>query len=98
MDSDHDKVSACLGRGVNAIQGDMLAVLKSLPDRSFDWVVCSRVLQELSNPSEVVLEALRVGKRVAVAFVNHGHWRNRVSPPVWCAADAPWRSISRSRR
>lgn len=79
VDSDHDKVSVCLGHGVNAIQGDMLAVLKSLPDRSFDWVVCSRVLQELSNPSEVVLEALRVGKRVAVAFVNHGHWRNRVS-------------------
>lgn len=79
VDVDHDKVSVCLERGVNAIQGDMLPVLKTLPDRSFDWVVCSRVLQELSDPAEVVLEALRVGKRVAVAFVNNGHWRNRLS-------------------
>ena len=78
VDNDLDKTTGCLERGVNVIQGDMLGVLRTLPDASYDWVVCSRVLQELSNPSEVVLQALRVGRRVAVAFVNHGHWRNRV--------------------
>jgi methionine biosynthesis protein MetW len=79
VDNDLEKISGCLERGVNAVQGDMLGVLRTMPDVSFDWVVCSRVLQELSNPPEVVLQALRVGKRVAVAFVNNGHWRNRVS-------------------
>lgn len=79
VDNDLEKISVCLGRGVNAIQGDMLGVLRTMPDASFDWVVCSRVLQELQNPSEVVLEALRAGRRVAVAFVNNGHWRNRMS-------------------
>lgn len=79
VDNDLERISACLERGVNAVQGDMLGVLRTMPDASFDWVVCSRVLQDLSNPSEVVLQALRVGRRVAVAFVNNGHWRNRVS-------------------
>lgn len=79
VDNDAAKISACLERGVNAVQGDILAVLRSLPDASFDWVVCSRVLQEMGDPAEVVLQAMRVGRRVAAAFVNNGHWRNRLA-------------------
>lgn len=79
VDNDPVKVAGCVERGVNVIQGDLHAVLREVPDASYDWVVCSRVLQELSNPAEVVLQALRIGRRVAVAFVNHGHWRNRLS-------------------
>lgn len=79
VDNDAEKITTCLERGVSVIQGDMLEVLDGFPDASFDWVVCSRVLQEVSNPSEVVLRALRVGRRVAIAFVNNGHWRHRVS-------------------
>lgn len=79
VEIDQDKVSVGTGRGVNEIQGDLLEILRTQPDGDYDWVVCSRVLQELEDPAEVVLQALRVGKRVAVAFVNHGHWRNRLS-------------------
>ena len=79
VEIDHDKASIGTGRGVNEIQGDLLELLRTQPDGDYDWVVCSRVLQELEDPAEVVLQALRVGRRVAVAFVNHGHWRNRAS-------------------
>ena len=62
VDNDPEKISACLERGVNAVQGDMLAVLRAMPDASFDRVVCSRVLQDLADPAEVVLQAMRVGR------------------------------------
>lgn len=73
------KVAICLERGVNVVQGDILSLLRTLPDQSFDWVVCSRILQELDDPSEIILHSLRVGRRFAIAFVNNGHWRNRLS-------------------
>ena len=35
------------------------------------------MVEELDHPGEVILEALRVGKRVAVSFVNYAYWKNR---------------------
>jgi methionine biosynthesis protein MetW len=79
VDSDLASVIACVGRGVTAYQGDILDVLNFYPADSFDWVVCSRTVQELDQPSRVLERALAVGGRVAVGFVNHGFWLNRWS-------------------
>ena len=35
------------------------------------------MVEELPEPGNILKQALRVGKRVAVSFVNHGYWRNR---------------------
>jgi hypothetical protein len=37
------------------------------------------MVEELPEPGLVLKEALRVGKRVAVSFVNHGYWKNRIN-------------------
>ncbi|MDR2981780.1 MAG: methionine biosynthesis protein MetW [Puniceicoccales bacterium] len=79
VEKNPDKVAICLDKGVRVIQGDILDLLKQIPDASFDWVVCSRILQELEQPGEIILQSLRVGKYMAIAFVNNGHWRNRLS-------------------
>ena len=79
VDSDFEKIARCIKRGVNAYHGDILDALSSFGDNSFDWIICSRTLPELENAREVVFEALRVGKRAAVGFVNHAYWRNRLS-------------------
>lgn len=79
VDLDFDKISKAIMRGVNVYHGDILDALSSFDDDTFDWIICSRTLPELDNARKVVLESLRVGKRVAVGFVNHGYWRNRVS-------------------
>lgn len=42
-------------------------------------MVCSRILQELEDPAEIILQSLRVGTHLAIAFVNNGHWRNRLA-------------------
>lgn len=78
IDTGEDKIRDCVRRGVNAYQGDILEALSQYQDNFFDWVVCSRTLQELNNPQQVIREALRVGRNFAVGFVNHGFWRNRL--------------------
>jgi methionine biosynthesis protein MetW len=77
VDLDPAKVAGAVKRGVNVYQGDAEALMAEIPDRFFDWVVLSRMLQELPRPGQVIDAALRVGRRLAVGFVNHGYWRNR---------------------
>ncbi|MCC5839981.1 MAG: methyltransferase domain-containing protein [Opitutales bacterium] len=79
VDLDLGKAQACIRRGVNVYQGDALSLMKIYPDRAFDWVILSRTVQELEAPRAVFDEALRVGCRVAVGFVNFGYWKNRLS-------------------
>lgn len=77
IDIEVDKIVSCVKRGVNAYQGDIENTLLAFPDDSFDWVICSRTIQELHNPTEILSEALRVGHNVVVGFVNYGFWTNR---------------------
>jgi methionine biosynthesis protein MetW len=78
VDLDVDKIAACVKRGVNAYQGDMMSFLRKLPDGFFDRVVFSRTIEELPQPAAVLREALRVGRCVTVGFVNHAYWKNRL--------------------
>ncbi|MFI3291749.1 MAG: methionine biosynthesis protein MetW [Opitutales bacterium] len=79
VDSDFDKVSRAVKRGISIMHDDILSALKSFDDKSFDWVVCSRTLPELENAKAVINEALRVGNKLAVAFINYGFWLNRLN-------------------
>jgi len=79
VDADLSKIQSCVKRGVSAYQGDAEAFLAEFPDGFFDWVVLSRTLQELEHPGRVMAEALRVGRTLAVGFINHAYWRNRWS-------------------
>ena len=77
VDSDFEKISLCIKKGVNAYHGDIMDMLSSFDDKSFDWIICSRTLPELENASDVIFESLRVARHVAVGFVNYAYWRNR---------------------
>lgn len=78
VDMDFRRITACVGRGLSAYQGDMTTFMRQFSDDHFDRVICSRTVQELDEPAAVILEALRVGKALTVGFVNHGFWKNRV--------------------
>lgn len=79
VDLDFPRITACVARGLSAYQGDMTSFMRQFPDRHFDRIICSRTVQELDEPSTVILEALRAGKSLTVGFVNHGFWKNRVA-------------------
>ncbi len=78
VDLDADKISACVRRGVDAYQGDMMELMRAFPDGHFDRVICSRTLEEIAAPGAIIREALRVGRTLTVGFVNHGYWKNRL--------------------
>lgn len=79
VDLDPEKAASCVKRGISVFMGDMMDFMKSFSDRHFDYVICSRTLQELNDPAGVIEEALRVSRHMLVGFVNFAYWRNRVS-------------------
>lgn len=83
VDLDFNKITACVRRGLAAYQGDLTEFLRAFPDQHFDRVICSRTVHELSNPTEVIFEALRVGRTLTVGFVNHGFWKNRLNALIY---------------
>lgn len=79
VDLNPEKTRACIRRGLNVYQGDMMEFMRAFPDRHFDRVICSRTLQELEEPARMLEEALRVASNLTIGFVNYGYWRNRLS-------------------
>jgi methionine biosynthesis protein MetW len=79
VDIDISKIIECIKRGVNAYQGTAEDILDVFDENSFDWIVCSRTLQDLQNPYEVLSKALKISKYVAIGFVNYGFWENRLN-------------------
>jgi methionine biosynthesis protein MetW len=82
VDLDFGRITSCVRRGLAAYQGDMTAFMRAFPEKHFDRVICSRTVQELADPTSVILEALRVGRTLTVGFVNHGYWKNRLNTLV----------------
>lgn len=79
VDVDFQKILSCIKRGVTVYQGDIEMILKEFPDDFFDWVICSRTLQELEHSVLIIKEALRLSRHMAISFVNQGFWGNRLS-------------------
>jgi len=77
VDRELGKSISCVARKVPVYQEEILNSLAKFDDDSFDWVIFSRMVESLPEPGEILKQALRVGKRMAVSFVNHGYWRNR---------------------
>lgn len=73
-----EKVAKCIERGLTVLQGDFLEEVHDYPDLAFDFVILSQTLQQIMEPKELILELLRVGKRVIVSFPNFGHWLVRL--------------------
>ena len=77
IDRELNKSISCIARKVPIYQEEIFKGLSKFKDNSFDWVIFSRMIESLPEPGRILKESLRVGKRVAVSFVNHGYWRNR---------------------
>jgi methionine biosynthesis protein MetW len=92
------RVNAAVQSGLAVIQGDADTDLVFYPDQSFDYVVLSQTLQAVSEPSRVLGELVRIGRRAIISFPNFGHWRVRLQlllrgrMPVTGLLDHPWYS------
>ncbi|HBQ22104.1 MAG TPA: methionine biosynthesis protein MetW [Alphaproteobacteria bacterium] len=77
IDLRSDHVSACLTKGLSAIQGDGEVELVHYPANSFDLVILSQTLQALAKPHDTIDEMLRVANKALVSFPNFAYWKFR---------------------
>jgi homoserine O-acetyltransferase len=77
-----DKVLRCVCKGLPVLQYDIERGLPTREDHSVDVVILSQTLQTLKDPRKVLLELLRVGKKVIVSFPNFAYWRCRLQLSV----------------
>ncbi len=96
-------VLACVGKGLSVRQGNLDEGLGDYPDASFDTVILSQTLPYLDDPSFIVCEMLRVGRRAIVSLANWGHWRSRLGllfsgrAPQAPGLPQPWDASPRAR-
>lgn len=79
IEIDDANVLACVRRGVNVLQLNLLKGLQAFQDQSFDVVLQINTLQHLRNAEVMLRETVRVGRTGIVAFPNFAHWPNRAS-------------------
>ena len=79
IEYDDANVLACVQRGVNVLQLNLLHGLAAFDDQSFDVVLQIDTLQHLRNAETMLRETARVGRIGIVAFPNFAHWPNRLS-------------------
>ena len=77
MEIDPDKITACVGRGVNVIEQDLNRGLKNLRDNSFDTVIMTQTLQAVQHPDRLLDDMLRVAGEAIITFPNFAHWKTR---------------------
>ena len=82
-----EKVARCIERGLTVLQGDFRAEVGDYPPDRFDVVVLSQTLQQIQDPKELLLDLLRIGRRVIVSFPNFAHWSARLQ--ILCTGRAP---------
>ncbi|MCF6291702.1 MAG: methionine biosynthesis protein MetW [Desulfobacterales bacterium] len=71
-------VSQCIARGLSVLQGDINEEVQDFRDNSFDYVILSQTLQQVYTPDQLLVELLRIGRRIIVSFPNFGHYQIRL--------------------
>ncbi len=96
VELDEEKVIRCIERGIRVMRLDLDEGLEGFPDKSYEYVILSRTLQQLMRADHVVSEMLRVGSKSIIAFPNYGHWKIALSylvtgkAPLTAAYPHPW--------
>lgn len=81
VEIDHEKVLACVRRGVRVIQADIDQGLSMFGTAQFDVVVLSQALQATHQTERVLRDIARLGREVIVSIPNFGHWSH-----IWSLA------------
>ena len=78
LELDERAVFECLKKGLTVSQADFDSGIKDFSDQRFDYVILNESLQQVLRPKEVILEALRVGKKVIIGIPNFCHIQSRM--------------------
>jgi len=71
------EIYRCVAKGLTVSHCDIDTGLADFSNKRFDYVILNESLQQVLNPRRVILEALRVGRKVIVGIPNFCHSRAR---------------------
>ena len=77
IEINEEAIYKCIAKGLSISHGDVDSGLTDYSTKRFDYVILNESLQEVLHPQTVILEALRVGKKVIVGIPNFCHWQAR---------------------
>lgn len=72
------KIYNCIEKGISVSHDDIDTGLSDFGDKRFDYVILNESLQQVLNPKKVILESLRVGKKVIAGIPNFCHFLARI--------------------
>ena len=78
IEIDEKVIYHCFEKGLTVAHGDIDTGLSEYSNKRFDYVILNESLQQVLNPQKVILEALRVGKKVITGIPNFCHTQARV--------------------
>jgi methionine biosynthesis protein MetW len=77
LEIDADKITGCIGRGVNVIEQDLNRGLGNFRSGAFDTVIMTQALQAVQHPDRLLDDMLRVAGEAIITFPNFAYWRTR---------------------
>jgi methionine biosynthesis protein MetW len=77
IEIDEQAIYKCVAKGLNVFHDDIDAGMSDYEDGSFDYVIFNQSLQQVQHLETVLMDALRVGKKVIVGFPNFAYYRSR---------------------
>lgn len=78
IEIDEKAIYCCVAKDLTVSHCDIDSGLADYSSKRFDYVILNESLQQVLNPRSVILEALRVGKKVIVGIPNFCHSRARL--------------------
>jgi len=70
IEIDESKIYECVDKGLAVSHANIDTGLTDFSDKRFDYVILNESLQEILNPKSVILDALRVGRKVIIGIPN----------------------------
>ncbi|MBG0791846.1 MAG: methionine biosynthesis protein MetW [Desulfovibrionaceae bacterium] len=77
VEIDEGHAGEAIAKGLSVIHGDIYEEIEDYPDNTFDYVILSQALMQVTDPETLIREMLRVGRLCVVSFPNFTHYRNR---------------------
>ncbi len=77
IEVDEGAIYKCVEKGLSVFHIDIDTGLRGYPDKSFDYVILNKTMQEARRAEFVIQEALRVGTKVVINFPNFANIRAR---------------------
>lgn len=73
IEIDEKAIYQCVAHGLTVSHGDIDSGLADFSSKRFDYIILNESLQQVLNPRSVILESLRVGKKIIVGIPNFCH-------------------------